>query len=72
MTQATVIYFSGCAAEYSDPDVGQSAVLVLERSGFTVDHPQQRCCGMPMLRQGNLKPTLDRARFNVSSLSKGE
>lgn len=72
MTQATVSYFSGCAAEYSDPDVGQSAVLVLERIGFTVDHPEQRCCGMPMLRQGNLRATLNRARFNVTSLTRAE
>jgi glycerol-3-phosphate dehydrogenase subunit C len=72
MTKGTVVYFSGCAASYSDSDVGQSTVLVLERNGFTVAHPEQKCCGMPMLRKGNLKATLNRANFNVSSLAKME
>jgi glycerol-3-phosphate dehydrogenase subunit C len=67
MKLGTVIYFSGCAAKYSDLDVGQSAVLVLERNGFTVDHPEQKCCGMPMLRHGKFKAALSWARFNVSS-----
>ncbi len=72
MTKGTVVYFSGCAARYSDSDVGQSTVLVLERNGFTVEHPEQKCCGMPLLRQGNFKAMLKRARFNVASLAKTE
>jgi glycerol-3-phosphate dehydrogenase subunit C len=72
MKQGTVVYFSGCAAKLSDPDVGQSTVLVLEKNGFSVDHPEQKCCGMPMLRLGDLKAMLKRASFNVSSLAKTE
>jgi glycerol-3-phosphate dehydrogenase subunit C len=72
MKQGAVVYFSGCAAKLIDPDVGQSTVLVLERNGFTVNHPEQKCCGMPMLRQGNLKAFLKLARFNITALAKTE
>jgi glycerol-3-phosphate dehydrogenase subunit C len=66
----SVVYFSGCAANFTDPDVGRAAVAVLERNGLSVRFPEQRCCGMPQLGQGSLDAALDRARFNVRSLAK--
>jgi len=68
--RATVVYFSGCAANYVDPDVGRAAVRVLERNSLVVSYPRQRCCGMPQLAHGKLKGAEDRARFNVASLAR--
>lgn len=65
----TVAYFSGCAANYVDPDVGRAVVHVLERNGILVTYPDQRCCGMPHLGQSRMTAVLDRARFNMRSLT---
>lgn len=65
----TVAYFSGCAANYVDPDVGRAVVQVLERNGILVTYPEQRCCGMPHLGQSRMTAVLDRARFNMRSLT---
>jgi len=67
--RGTVVFFSGCAANYTDPDVGRAAVLVLEKNGFSVSYPAQKCCGMPLLRHKSSRLALDRARFNLRSLS---
>lgn len=66
-----VLYFSGCVANYADVDIGRAAVHVLERNRMVVRYPEQRCCGMPQLGQGNLAAVLARVRFNVRSLSRG-
>ena len=71
-TRVPVVFFSGCAANYTDPDVGRATVLVLERNGFIVSYPEQRCCGTPLLRHGDLRTVLDRARFNIRSFSRLE
>lgn len=63
-----IAYFSGCTAAYTDPDVGRATVLVLEKNGFAVTYPEQRCCGMPLLGAGNPEAMLDRAHYNVRSL----
>lgn len=48
----TVSYFSGCAVEFYDADVGIAAVDVLNRLGLRVDVPTDKCCGLPMLSSG--------------------
>jgi glycerol-3-phosphate dehydrogenase subunit C len=65
----TVAYFSGCAANYVDPDIGRAVVRVLEKNGILVNYPEQKCCGMPHLGQSRMNAVLDRARFNVNSLT---
>ncbi|UCG82008.1 MAG: hypothetical protein JSW38_07230 [Dehalococcoidia bacterium] len=66
----TVAYFSGCTANYVDPDIGRAVVHVLEKNGILVNYPEQKCCGMPHLGQSRMNAVLDRARFNVSSLTR--
>jgi glycerol-3-phosphate dehydrogenase subunit C len=50
-----VAYFYGCYTNTNEVDVGVAVVQVLEKNGFEVIIPQQECCGMPLLGQGDLE-----------------
>jgi Fe-S oxidoreductase len=41
---------------YYEPFIGQAAVLVLEHNGYEVIVPEQNCCGLPMLSNGEFPP----------------
>jgi glycerol-3-phosphate dehydrogenase subunit C len=48
-----VAYFHGCGANWSELQVGQKAVELLEWLGFHVDVPRgQLCCGLPAQSNG--------------------
>jgi len=63
-----VVYFTGCWANYYGPDIGKAFVEVMRRNGFDVLVPEQKCCGMPMMANANLKGGEKNFRFNVKSL----
>ena len=64
-----VAYFAGCTARYFFPDVAKSVVEVFERNQIEVYCPEQKCCGMPPLLEGDRKLTLEFARDNVNRLA---
>ena len=63
-----VAYFAGCSARYFYPEVAKASVEVLERNGVAVYLPEQKCCGMPTMLEGDRRFTFDLARFNVGEL----
>ncbi len=63
-----VAYFYGCYTNTNEVDVGRATVQVLEASGFEVFLPPQRCCGIPMLGNGDLRGARKVAGWNVNSL----
>lgn len=63
-------YFAGCTAGYFFPEVARAAVRVLEHNGVSVYVPQQQCCGMPTLLEGDHHTTLERVRSNLKMLLK--
>jgi glycerol-3-phosphate dehydrogenase subunit C len=65
-----VAYFAGCTARYYFPEVAKATVEVLERNGVAVYLPEQKCCGMPTMLEGDRKFTFDLARFNVAELAR--
>jgi Fe-S oxidoreductase len=65
-----IVYYSGCFANYYDPEVGKALVRVLEKNGFEVIVPEQKCCGMPMMANWNIKGAEKNARYNLESLVK--
>ena len=65
-----IAYFSGCAANYVDPDIGKATIQVLERNGLQPILPEQVCCGIPQWRQGNFAAALKKARANLATLAK--
>jgi glycerol-3-phosphate dehydrogenase subunit C len=64
-----VAYFAGCSAKYYVPDVGKAVVEVLQRNGIEVHIPEQKCCGMPPLLEGDRNLALKLAEFNLDSLA---
>jgi len=62
-----VAYFYGCYTNANEVDVGKATVQVLEANGFEVTLPPQRCCGIPMLGNGDLKGARKMGLYNVPS-----
>jgi glycerol-3-phosphate dehydrogenase subunit C len=71
-----VVYFHGCATMHYEPFIGKAAVAVLEHNGYEVIVPEQNCCGLPLLsngefgaarryHQGNLDKLADLARAGL-------
>jgi FAD/FMN-containing dehydrogenase/Fe-S oxidoreductase len=67
--KSKIILFVDTFTRYNHPHIGIDAVEVLERAGVEVIVPPWRCCGRPMLSQGQPKAMLDDARFNVATLA---
>jgi glycerol-3-phosphate dehydrogenase subunit C len=65
-----VAYFYGCYTNTNEVDVGKATVQVLEATGFEVILPPQRCCGIPMLGNGDFKGARKMGLYNVPSLLK--
>ena len=63
-----VAYFYGCYVNTSEVDVGKATVQVLNANGLEVTLPAQRCCGIPMLGNGDFKGARKMGLFNVPSL----
>jgi glycerol-3-phosphate dehydrogenase subunit C len=61
-------YFAGCTAGYLFPGVAKAAVGVLTHNAVTVHVPDQQCCGMPTLLEGDRPTTLRRAGTNLKTL----
>lgn len=62
-----VAYFAGCTARYLFPDVAQATVDVLQRNNVSVLVPEQQCCGMPTLLEGDRRLTSTLVRGNVET-----
>ena len=62
-------YFTGCAVENYDPDVGIAVVRVLNRLGYRVEAPTRSCCSLPMLSSGEWAPAEARARRLIDELA---
>jgi glycerol-3-phosphate dehydrogenase subunit C len=65
-----IAYFYGCYTNTNEVDVGKATVQVLEANGFEVVLPPQKCCGIPMLGNGDFKEARRMGLWNVPSLLK--
>ena len=50
-----VVYFAGCYANYFDPQIGVAFVEVMEANGIEVLVAEQKCCGIPMMPNGDIE-----------------
>lgn len=66
---ARVAYFSGCYASFSDTTLGLDAVRLLQSAGAELVYPEQRCCELPKLTNGNLPRALPNIEYNLESLA---
>jgi glycerol-3-phosphate dehydrogenase subunit C len=65
-----IAYFYGCYTNTNEVDVGKATVQVVEANGFEVILPLQRCCGIPMLGNGDFKGARKMGLYNIPSLLK--
>jgi glycerol-3-phosphate dehydrogenase subunit C len=63
-----VVYFHGCSTNYMLPEIGRQTVAILEHNGFEVVLPEQKCCGLPLIGNGEIEEAAGWARFNVEQL----
>lgn len=63
-----VVYFTACSTEHYETRVGRAAVRVLEHLGYEVIVPEARCCGLPLLSNGEFAAARRYHRANVASL----
>lgn len=63
-----VVYFHGCSTEYYEPRVGKAAIHVLEANGFEVLVPEQNCCGLPLLSNGEFAAATTYHQNNIDKL----
>ncbi|MBA2337568.1 MAG: anaerobic glycerol-3-phosphate dehydrogenase subunit C [Acidimicrobiia bacterium] len=63
-----VAYFTGCSAEHYEPRVARMAVQVLDRLGIEVVVPDQGCCGLPLLSNGEFHAARAYHQANVDRL----
>jgi glycerol-3-phosphate dehydrogenase subunit C len=65
-----VAFFAGCTGRYLFPGVPEAAVAVLRRNRVEVLMPEQHCCGMPPMLEGDADLALKLAGFNLDRLDR--
>jgi glycolate oxidase iron-sulfur subunit len=65
-----VAYFSGCATEFSFPEVGKALINILNKLGVDVVFPkEQGCCGIAVFASGDLETAREMAIHNLEVFS---
>jgi Fe-S oxidoreductase len=63
-----VMLLADCFTSYYEPEIGQSAVKVLERAGYTVELARLTCCCRPMISKGMLEQSRALIRTQLPTL----
>jgi len=65
-----VAYFSGCATEFSFPEVGKALIKILTKLGVEVIFPKEQvCCGIAVFASGDLETAKEMALHNIDVFS---
>lgn len=64
------VLYATCFTNYNDPDVGMAARAVLARNGVATEVVYPRCCGMPLLEQGDIAAVAQNARIVAEELGR--
>ena len=67
-TRGTVVLLDDCLTSYCEPSINQSAVRLLEQSGYRVERAGLWCCGRPFISKGLIEQGKRLARTNVARL----
>lgn len=67
----SVMFFQGCTINYIYPHIGEAAVSIIRKGGFSpVVLPEQFCCGLPSYFSGDKETALSLATSNLELFSK--
>jgi len=61
-----ILLFPGCYINYNDPELGKTAMNILERSGYLVEVARTGCCGLPAA--ADKKESLTDAENNILAM----
>lgn len=62
------VLYATCFVNYNNPDIGMAARTVLARNGVASEVVYPKCCGMPLLEQGDLDGVAENARKVAAEL----
>ena len=65
-----VIYFHGCYVNYNDHALGKDVVRVLNTLKIGVRITHEKCCGVPLIANGDMVKARKNAAFNIHNLSR--
>jgi Fe-S oxidoreductase len=68
LLQPRVVLFGDCFTAYNEPQIGRSAVYVLEKLGYQVDLADAGCCGRAMISVGLLEDAIRSADQSIAKL----
>lgn len=68
-TRGTVVLMDDCLTSYCEPRINQSAVQLLEQSGYRVELANLWCCGRPFISKGLVEQGKHMAQRNVLHLA---
>jgi glycolate oxidase iron-sulfur subunit len=69
--EGEVTYFTGCAANYLSPSIGEAVLHILRACGYNVHVPKDMaCCGAPALVAGESDTVRGLAAHNLALLAK--
>jgi Fe-S oxidoreductase/FAD/FMN-containing dehydrogenase len=68
--ESTTVYFAGCTASYTEPDIGIAAVRLLDEAGvdFTYLAEKENCCATPMLVAGKWDDFVATMKKNIEAV----
>ncbi len=63
-----VVYFHGCYVNYNDHGLGRDVVRVLNALGLGVEIAGEKCCGVPLIANGDIAKARRNAAHNIRVL----
>lgn len=64
-----VVLYVDTFTRYNHPQIGKAAVGALEHTGYEVIVPEWKCCGRPLVSQGQPRAAAELARQNIEILA---
>ena len=62
------VFFNDTFTNYNHPNVGKSAVKILEALDYEVRLVDKKCCGRPLISKGLLESAKKNAKYNINSI----
>lgn len=66
--EKTVVLFNDTYTEFNHPEIGESAIKILNALGYNVIIPSWNCCGRPFISKGFLKQAKNQAEKVINAL----
>ncbi|MEX2757135.1 MAG: (Fe-S)-binding protein [Candidatus Sigynarchaeota archaeon] len=67
--EASVVYFIGCTSNYRQRQLRDATLSVLKKLGIDFTVVDERCCGSPLLRTGQIDLVPDLMRHNAEAMA---